>query len=82
MIGPGPLSVLEYVPYTAPAPADVRAGVLTGGVPGTLDLPSVNHVLLNVKFDNETKTGALVLERIPSDVELFLQTPFIFEVDQ
>jgi hypothetical protein len=79
MFGPGPLSVLEYVPYTAPA--DVREGVLTGGVPGLLDLPSVNHVLLNVKFDNETKTGALVLERIPSDVELFLQTPFIFEVD-
>lgn len=72
MFGPGPLSVLEYVPY--PAPADVREGVTTGDQEGTLVLPVETDVRDGITYgaDEGEYEGNLTLpteEQVLNGVE-------------
>jgi hypothetical protein len=55
--------------YQAVDAADVRDGTAVGVSPavGTLDLPAVNDVLKDVKFDGETKTGLYV---VPAEADV------------
>ena len=73
MFGLSPLTVLEYENVSYPAPEDVREGVVSGGVIGTLDLPSVADVRAAVVFDGASKTGLLDL---PAEAEVRAGTAF------